>query len=64
MHSINNLLRGPIYDKTKMEDICYSLSNDIINPHKHPFGGDYDANVIMIALQRQGYDCKWIDKRK
>lgn len=64
MHSINNLLRSPVYTKSKMEEICYNLSDDFINPHKHALGGDYDANVIMIALQQQGYECQWIDKRK
>ena len=38
-----------------MKSICYELSEDFINPHKHIFGGDYDANVLMMALQRQGY---------
>jgi hypothetical protein len=33
-----------------MEAICQELSSDFINPHKHIFGGDYDANVIIIAL--------------
>lgn len=40
-----------------MVAICCELSNSFINPHKHIMGGDYDANVIMIALQRQGYTC-------
>ena len=35
----------------------------MINPHKHIFGGDYDANIIMIAFQRIGYECVWLDSR-
>ena len=57
MHSTNNLLKRPVYSKKDMEDICTNLSDDFINPHKHVLGGDYDANVIIIALQKQGYEC-------
>lgn len=32
--------------------ICYTLSDELINPHKHIMGGDYDANVIIIGLQK------------
>ena len=46
-----------------MNEICYSLSDDFFNPHKHPFGGDYDANIIMVALQKLGCECKWVDSR-
>ena len=45
--------------------MCKELSDDFINPHKHPlFGGDYDANIIILATQRQGLKTHWIDKRK
>lgn len=64
LHSINNLLKKTAYDIDGMVQICYELSDEFINPHKHVLGGDYDANVIMVALQRQGYDCEWVDKRK
>lgn len=47
-----------------MNEICYSLSDDLINPHKHIIGGDYDANVVIIALENKGYSTNWIDKRK
>jgi hypothetical protein len=49
--------------KETMNEICYSLSKDIINPHKHVFGGDYDANVMMIALQNCGFRVEWHDNR-
>ena len=64
MHSINNLLCQNAYSKNQMEAICYELSDDSINPHKHVLGGDYDANVIMIALQRKGFEVLWMDRRK
>lgn len=33
-----------------MEKICHELSKGFINPHKHILGGDYDANVLIIAV--------------
>lgn len=63
MHSINNILGGPFYSKQLLNDICYRLSDDFINPHKHIFGGDYDANVLIIALQEQNCTTKWHDRR-
>jgi hypothetical protein len=47
-----------------MKNICYQLSDDVINPHKHIFGGDYDANVLMMAFEQEGYTCDWVDQRK
>lgn len=52
LHSVNNLLQKRAHSIDSMVGICYSLSDDLINPHKHIMGGDYDANVMMIALQR------------
>lgn len=64
MHSVNNLLCKNAYSVKDMEKICYDLSDSFMNPHKHVLGGDYDANVILLALQNQGYDAQWVDKRK
>lgn len=64
LFSVNHLLGGKVYSKTDFNNICYSLSDDTINPHKHLFGGDYDVNVLIIALQQQGYEVKWFDRRK
>lgn len=49
---MNNILGVSRYNKDAMNEICYSLSDEFINPHKHVFGGDYDVNVLMIALQK------------
>jgi len=36
-----------------------------INPHRSLLGiGNYDINVIMVALQSRGYETVWFDKRK
>lgn len=64
MHSVNNLLGTAVYNQRQMNEICYQLSDDFINPHKHIFGGDYDANVVLIALQNHQCTTKWHDRRK
>ena len=46
-----------------MTDICYELSDEFINPHKHIFGGDFDINVLMISLQRHKAVANWYDRR-
>ena len=46
--------------------ICFSLSPDTyVNPHRSILGiGNYDVNVIMAALQLEGFDTVWFDKRR
>ena len=47
-----------------MTQICYELSDDFINPHKHIFGGEFDVNVLMIALQRHKLETKWHNRKE
>jgi hypothetical protein len=35
----------------------------MINPHKSIFGGDYDVNVLMVALDKNGLTAEWFDRR-
>lgn len=36
----------------------------LINPHRGWFGtGDYDANVLIFAIEQLGYEVKWHDPR-
>jgi hypothetical protein len=63
VHALNNLVGYKAFEEKQLNEICYGLSEDFINPHKHLFGGDYDANVLIIALQRLGYETKWLDSR-
>lgn len=57
-HSLNNILGRDYFTVGELDEICTGLSDKIINPHRHCcklIGGDYDANVLLIALQRA--DC-------
>ena len=45
-----------------MEEICYSLSENFINPHKSIFGGEYDVNVMEKAFMLIGFNLEWKKK--
>ena len=64
MHSLNNMLGSAIFTSDSLNAICYQLSTDFINPHKHIFGGDYDVNVLLLALQQREFEYEWWDNRK
>jgi hypothetical protein len=50
VHSLNNLIGYRYFSEKSLNDICFALSADLINPHKHILGGDFDANGMIIAL--------------
>ncbi|KAK6638351.1 hypothetical protein RUM44_008780 [Polyplax serrata] len=66
LHALNNLFQNKTYDKKELDGICETLApNSWFNPHKSVLGlGNYDINVILIALQSRGYEGIWFDKRK
>ncbi|CAH0479432.1 unnamed protein product [Peronospora belbahrii] len=77
LHALNNVLQGPIFTKTVLDNACDELrtrvdpdaTNGLIpwvwNPHKAPLGlGNYDVNALTLALQQKGYVMQWVDKRK
>ncbi|XP_028395537.1 josephin-2-like [Dendronephthya gigantea] len=65
LHVLNNLFQERVFSKQELDDICYSLNPDAtINPHKSMFGlGNYDVNVLTVALQLKDYEFIWFDKR-
>ena len=66
LHALNNLFQSKKYEKKELDAICETLApNSWINPHKSVLGlGNYDINVILIALQSKGFEGIWFDKRK
>jgi hypothetical protein len=64
LHALNNLVGARVFEKKRLDDICKMLSPKFINPHKHIFGGDYDVNILMIALQEHKMECSFVDNRK
>ena len=66
LHALNNLFQDrDAFSKSMLDDICNTLNPDAwINPHKNMLGlGDYDANVLMAAVQMKDYETVWFDKR-
>ena len=44
---------------------CSLAPDSYINPHRSMLGlGNYDVNVIILALQQKGFDTMWFDKRR
>ncbi|TPP60180.1 Josephin domain containing 1 [Fasciola gigantica] len=66
LHALNNVLQDKIFSKSSLDDIASNLApSKFVNPHRNFFGlGNYDANVLVLALQQCNYDIVWCDKRK
>lgn len=65
-HALNALFQCKKFTNTNMDNICKILAPDkMINPHKSIFQtGNYDANVLMMALHQENVDVQWFDSRK
>ena len=62
-------LQRPVFAASDFDAIADELSPSesyfSFNPHKSAFGtGNYDANIVMVALERQGYEVQWVNKRR
>lgn len=64
-HAINNLLGMASVTSSELDAIARELSEGGLGlAHRWPILGNYDINVILIALQRRGYEAEWWDRRK
>jgi len=65
-HALNALFGREEFTTADMDTICNQLAPDkLINPHKSIFRtGNYDANVLMMALHKKDVDVQWFDSRK
>uniref|UniRef100_UPI00398E4F67 josephin-2-like n=1 Tax=Pristiophorus japonicus TaxID=55135 RepID=UPI00398E4F67 len=66
VHALNNLLQRPVFGRRELDSLCRRLSPDsMINPHRSLLGtGNYDVNILMAALDTQGFAAIWWDKRR
>jgi len=66
MHALNALFQYKKFTTNHMDAICNTLAPDkMINPHKSILQtGNYDANVLMMALNQEDVDVQWFDSRK
>ena len=54
------------FHKSELDDICVTLANGkrFFNPHRSVFGlGNYDVNVLSVAVQSRGFEVSWHDAR-
>lgn len=66
LHALNNLFQeSGCFTVTELDEICFQLCPSYwFNPHRSLIGGgNYDINVIMLALACRGLDTIWFDKR-
>ena len=67
LHVLNNLFQdSKAFSKSQLDAICKELNPSAwLNPHRSSLGlGNYDVNVIMMALQKKGFKTIWFDKRR
>ncbi|XP_014776703.1 josephin-1 [Octopus bimaculoides] len=67
LHALNNLFQdGNAFTKKDLDNICTRLCpKEIFNPYRSTFAvGNYDINVLMVAVQSKGYDMLWFNKTR
>lgn len=66
VHAVNNLFQAALYSKHDFDEIAKEFAPKAwLNPHKNWLGlGNYDANIVITAIERQGCAVTWWDKRK
>ncbi|CAI2173692.1 13390_t:CDS:10 [Funneliformis geosporum] len=75
-HTLNNLFQDKVFTKEQLDNIALKLAESTslegstrrtryINPHKSVFKvGNYDINVLEVALKEKGLEVQWFDIRK
>lgn len=65
LHTLNNLFQRQEFEQHELDQICESLDERRwFNAHRSWIGmGNYDANILLIALQARGLVGRWFDKR-
>ena len=64
LHALNALLQGPEYDSASLNKIALSIGGALELAHRWPLVGNWDVNVIMVALQQRGLEVRWWDRRR
>lgn len=60
LHSVNHLLQYKAFHKKELDEISKELHGSFFT---NPLG-NYDVNVLIVALQRHNLEVVWFDKRK
>ncbi|KAL4452415.1 hypothetical protein ABPG75_008077 [Micractinium tetrahymenae] len=67
-HSLNNLLQRPAVGCADLDELANQLApgralQPLFHPHRTLFLGNWDVNVLELALQRHGKELQWHDLR-
>eukprot|EP00965_Chrysotila_dentata_P255194 6212137-Pleurochrysis_carterae.AAC.1 len=62
-HALNNLLGSSVFDSSTLDGLAIKCGGYYSLAHRWPFVGNYDANVVLLALDQQGFEVKWHDGR-
>ncbi|TMS37149.1 hypothetical protein L596_004143 [Steinernema carpocapsae] len=65
LHTLNNMFQREEFSKADLDDICLSLDESRwFNAHRSMLGlGNYDVNVMMVALESRNLAVTWFDSR-
>lgn len=64
LHALNALLQEPAYDAAALTEIALSIGGKLELAHRWPLMGNWDINVMMLALQQRGLEVQWWDRRR
>ena len=64
LHTLNALLQEPAYDAAALTEIALSIGGKLELAHRWPLMGNWDINVMMLALQQRGLEVQWWDRRR
>ena len=62
-HSLNALLQEPAFDQQALTELALSIGGKLELAHRWPIVGNYDINVMLLALQQRGLETRWWDRR-
>lgn len=65
LHTLNNLFQRREFEQQELDAICENLDGRRwLNQHRSWIGmGNYDANILLVALQNRGLVGRWFDRR-
>lgn len=67
-HAVNNFLQAPVFSKSDFDRLTATIERDSgarSGLGLNTFGlGNYDLNVIEVALASKGYTLEWFDSRE
>ncbi|KAI3438252.1 hypothetical protein D9Q98_000688 [Chlorella vulgaris] len=68
LHSLNNLFQDTTCSRAELDAIASQLAPGLLqlpflHPHRTLYLGNWDVNVLELALQRHGKELHWVDSR-